>query len=82
MNEKLQNQIKNGGMFVNKKHTGGNNFSLRNFLHSYIMHIFRTCFRIHLFQITFVLIDILLGMGTLLGPMAQLIAVEAWLVVP
>ena len=35
-----------------------------------------------MFLITLVLIAILLGMGALLGPMAQLIVVEAWLVVP
>ena len=46
------------------------------------MHISRMCFWIGLFLITLVLIAILLGMGTLLGPMTQLIAVEAWLVVP
>ena len=34
------------------------------------------------FLITLVLIAILLGMGALLGLMTQLIAVEAWLVVP
>ena len=69
-------------MFVNKKHTGGDNFSHRNFFNSYVMHVSKTCFRIGLFLITLVLIAILLGMGTLLGPMAQLIAIEAWLVVP
>ena len=46
------------------------------------MHISRICFGIGLFLITLVLIAILLGMGALLGPMTQLIAFEAWLVVP
>ena len=57
-------------MFVNKKHIGGDNFSHRDFFHSYIMHVSRMCFRIYLFLITLVLIAILLGMGTLLCPMA------------
>ena len=63
MNEKLQNQTNNGGMFVNKKHTNGDNFSHRNFFHSCILHVSRTCFWIGLFLITLVLIAILLGMG-------------------
>ena len=69
-------------MFVNKKHIGGHNFSRGNFFHGYIMHVSRTCFWIGLFLITLVLITIFLGMGALLDPMTQLIAVEAWLVVP
>ena len=69
-------------MFVNKKHTGGDNFSRGNFFHGYIMHVSRTCFWIGLFLISLVLIAILLGMGALLGLMTQLIAVEAWPVVP
>ena len=69
-------------MFVNKKHTGGGNFSCRDFFHSYVMHVSSMCLRIGLFLITLVLIAILLGMGTLLGPMAQLIIVEARLIVP
>ena len=69
-------------MFVNKKHTSGDNFSHMDFFHGCVMHMSRTCFWIGLFLITLVLITILLGMVTLLGPMAQLIAVEAWLVVP
>ena len=72
----------NGGMFVNKKHTGGHNFSRGDFFHRGVVHISRTCFWIGLFLITLVLIAILLEMGALLGPMIQLIAVEAWLVVP
>ena len=69
-------------MFVNKKHTGSHNFSHGNFFHGCIMHVSRTCFWIGLFLITLVFIAILLGMGALLGPMTQLIVVEAWLVVP
>ena len=69
-------------MFVNKKHTGGHNFAHGNFIHSCIMHVSSTCFWIGLFLITLVLIAILLRMGVLLGPMTQLITVEAWLVVP
>ena len=69
-------------MFVTKKHIGGDNFSCRDFFNSCVMHVSRTCFRIGLFLITLVLIAILLGMGALLGPMTQLIAVEEWLVVP
>ena len=56
-------------MFVNKKHTGGDNFSRMDFFHSYIMHVSRTCIRIGMFLITIVLIATLLGMGALLGPM-------------
>ena len=37
---------------------------------------------IGLFLITLVLIAILLGMGALLGPMAELIIVEEWLIAP
>ena len=40
------------------------------------------CLRIDLLLITLVLIAVLLGMGTLLGPMAQLIIVEAWMIAP
>ena len=45
------------------------------------MHVPRTCLRIGLLLITLVLISILLGIGVLLGPVARLIVVEAWLVV-
>ena len=69
-------------MFVNKKHTGDDNFSHRNFFNSGVMHVSRKCLRIGLFLITLVLIAILLGMGTLLGPMAQLVIVEAWPIAP
>ena len=69
-------------MFVNKKHTGGDNFSRMNFFNNCVMHVSRICLWICLFLITLVLIAILLGMGTLLRLMAQLIVVEAWLVVP
>ena len=69
-------------MFVNKKHTGGNNFPCENFFHRGVVHGSKTCLRIDLLLITLVLIAILLGMGALLGLMTQLIVVEAWLVVP
>ena len=69
-------------MFVNKKHTSGDNFTYRNLFNSGVMHVSRTCFRICLFLITLVLIAILLGMGALLGPMAQLVTVEAGLIAP
>ena len=69
-------------MFVNKEHTGGDNFSHRNFFNSYVMHVSRTCLRIDLLLITLVLIAILLGMRAVLGPMTQLIIVEAWLIAP
>ena len=69
-------------MFVNKKHTGGDNFSRRDFFYSCVMHVSRTCFRIDLLLITLTSIAILLGMVALLGPMAQLITVEAWLIAP
>ena len=69
-------------MFVNKKHTGGDNFSRRDFFHSYVMHVSMACLRIGLFLITLVLIATLLGMGAFLGPMAQLVIVEAWLIAP
>ena len=69
-------------MFVNKKHTGGHNFSHRNFFHGCIMHVSRTCFRICMPLISLVLIVVLLRMGALFGPMAQLIIVEAWLIAP
>ena len=69
-------------MFVNKKHTDGDNFSRRDFFKSYVMHVSRTCFRIFLSLIALVLIVVLLRMGAFLGPMAQLIIVEAWLITP
>ena len=69
-------------MFVNKKHTSGDNFSHRNFFNIYVMHVSRTCIWICLFLITLILIAVLLGMGALFGPMAQLIIVEAWLIAP
>ena len=46
------------------------------------MHVSRMCLRICLFLIALVLIAILLGMGTLLGPMTQLVIAEAWLIAP
>ena len=67
-------------MFVIKKHTSYDNFSCRNFFNNDVMHISRTCFRICLSLIALVLIVVLLRMGTLFGPMAHLITVEAWLI--
>ena len=67
-------------MFVNKKHTSGDNLSRRNFFNSGVMHVSRTCFRIGLSLIALVLIVVLLRMGALFGPMTQLIIVEAWLI--
>ena len=69
-------------MFVNKKHTGGDNFSCRDFFNSCVMHVSRTCLWIYLFLITLVLIVILLRMGALLGLMAQLVTIKAWLIAP
>ena len=69
-------------MFVNEKHTSGDNLSRRNLFNSGIMHVSRTCFRICLSLIILVLIVVLLRMGAFLGPMAQLITVEAWLIAP
>ena len=56
-------------MFVNKKHTNGDNFSRGNFFNSFVMHVSRTCLWICLFLITLVLIAILFRMGALLGLM-------------
>ena len=67
-------------MFANKKHTSGDNLSHMNFFNSGIMHVSRTRFRICQSLIALVLIVVLLRMGALLGPMAQLIIVEAWLI--
>ena len=69
-------------MLVDKKYTSSDNFSCRNFFNSGVMHVSRTCFRICLSLIALVLIDVLLRMGALFGPMAQLIIVEAWLIAP
>ena len=69
-------------MLVNKKHTSSDNFSRRNFFNSCVMHVSRTCFRIDLLLISLVLIVVLLRIGSLLRPMAQLIIVEAWLIAP
>ena len=67
---------------MNKKHTSHDNLSHRNFFNSGIMHVSRTCFRICLSLIALVLIVVLLRMGAFLGPMTQLIIVEAWLIAP
>ena len=69
-------------MFVNKKHTSGDNLSCMNFFNSGIMHVSRMCFRIYLPLIALVLIVVLLRMGPFLGPMTHLITVEAWLIAP
>ena len=67
-------------MLVNKKHTSSDNFSCRHLFNSSIMHISRTCLRIHLPLISLVLIVVLLRMGAFLGPMTHLIIVEAGLI--
>ena len=67
-------------MFVNKKHTGGDNLSCRNFFNIGVMHVSRTCFRICLSLIALVLIVVCLRMGAFVGPMTHLIIVEAWLI--
>ena len=72
----------NGGMFVNKKHTSSDNLSCGHLFNSGVVHVPRTCFRICLSLIALVLIVVLLRMGAFLGPMAQLIIVEAWLIAP
>ena len=63
-------------MFVNKKHTSGDNLSHSNLFNSGIMHITRMCFRICLPLIALVLI-VVLRMGAFLGLMTHLITVEA-----
>ena len=67
-------------MFVNKKRTNSDNLSCRNLFNSGIMHVSRMRFRICLPLISLVLIVVLLRMGALFIPMAQLIIVEAWLI--
>ena len=69
-------------MFVNKKHISGDNFPHRDFINSCVMHVSRMCLWICLFLVTLVLIATLLGIGAFLGPMAQLVTVEAWLIAP
>ena len=69
-------------MFVNKKHTSSDNFSHGHLFNSGVVHVPRTCFWICLSLIVLVLIAVLLRMGALFGPMAQLITVEAWLIAP
>ena len=46
---------------------------------TYIMHIPRTCFRIGLLLVALILITTLFRIGVLFGPVAHLIAIEAWL---
>ena len=67
-------------MFVNKKHTSYDNLSYRNFFNSGVIDVSNMRFRICLPLISLVLIVVLLRMGALFGPMAQLIIVEAWLI--
>ena len=67
-------------MFVNKKHTSGDNFTYRNLFNSGVMHVSRTCFRICLSLIVLVLIVVLLTMRAFLGIMTYLITVEAGLI--
>ena len=80
MNEKPPNQIKQWRMLFNKKHTSSDNLSSGDLFNSGVVHVPRTCFRIHLPLIVLVLIVVLLRMGALFGPMAQLITVEAGLI--
>ena len=68
-------------MFVNKKHTSGDNLSYENLFNSGVVHVPRTCFRICLPLISLVLIVVLLRMGAFLDPMTDLITVEAGLIV-
>ena len=68
-------------MFVNKKHTGGDNFSYRDFFHSCVMHVSRVCLRIGLFLVALILICTLLGIRAFSGLMASLVANEAWQIV-
>ena len=67
-------------MLVNKEHTSSDNFSRRNPFNSSIMHVSRTCLRVHLPLIYLMLIVVLPGMGAFLGPMTHLITVEAGLI--
>jgi hypothetical protein len=53
-----------------------------NFFYGSIMQMPKACLGIHLSLIAWFLIIALLGIGALICPMTNLIAVEAWLVVP
>ena len=67
-------------MLVDKKHTSRDNFSGGHFLHSGVMHLSLTCPGIHLPLIVLIWVAIPLGVGALLGPMTQLVAVETRLI--
>ena len=67
-------------MFVNEKHTSGDNLSYGNLFNSGVVHVSRTCFWICLSLIVLVLIVVLLTMRAFLGIMTYLITVEAGLI--
>ena len=67
-------------MLVDEKHTSHDNFSCGHFLNRGIMHVSRTCPYVRLSLIVLIWVAILLGVGTFLGPMTQLVAVETWLI--
>ena len=67
-------------MLVDKKHTSHDNFSSGHLFYSGIMHLSLTCLGIHLPLIVLIWVAIPLGVGALLGPMTQLVAVETWLI--
>ena len=69
-------------MLVDEKHTSCDNFPGGHFLHSGIMHLSLTCPGIHLPLIVLIWVAIPLGVGALLGPMTQLVAVETGLITP
>ena len=69
-------------MLVNQKHTSSDNLSGGHLFNSRVVHVPSTCFRIRLPLIPLVLIAVLLWVGALFGPMAQLIVVEAGLIAP
>ena len=66
-------------MFVNKKHTNSDNLSCGNLFNNSVVHVSRTCLRIHLPLIVLILIVVLLRIGAFLGPMTHLIIVEVGL---
>jgi len=67
-------------MLVDKKHTSSDHLSGGHLFNSSIVHVSRTCLRVRLPLISLVLIAVLLRVGALFGPMAELITVEAGLV--
>ena len=64
-------------MFVNKKHTSGDNFSRRNIFNSCVMHVSRTCLWISLLLVALILICTLL-IWAFPSLMAGLVAIKAW----